>query len=472
MKKFNLSTSLTSIALVWAMLLMPLAAMAQTNVKAPKNKYKVQDDIKIGREASAEVEKQFPILNNETEATRYVESVGRKLVAAIPAQYQHPEFQFSFKIVNARDINAFALPGGPMYVNRGMIDAATNEGEMAGVMAHEISHVALRHGTAQATQQSNPLNQILGIGAILGGAILGGQTGAAIGQTIYSGLLVYPYSRDYETQADTLGAQIMANAGYDPTDLANMFKTIEKESGGSNGPDWLSTHPNPANRYENISRERQLLRISSNPIRNTAQFERTQARLRQLPRAQTMAEIEKNAKTNQQGQTQTPTANGKYESRVEIPSTRTRAYSGGNWVRMNIPGNWQEFPAESEVWFAPQGAYGDRGITHGALMGIYRGNSNDLSQATQDYVDGILQSNDYLRKRSNYSQTTVGNRQGYGIALSGRSPITGRNEIATVYTTMLSNGDLFYIVTVSPENEATSYNNAFRNMIRSIRLSD
>src|SRR5205085_6115717 len=149
-------------------------------------------------------------------------------------------------------------PGGPMFVNRGMIEAARNEGEMAGVMAHEISHVALRHGTAQATQQSNPLNQILGIGAILGGAILGGQTGAAIGQTIYSGLLVYPYSREYETQADTLGAQIMANAGYDPIDLANMFKTIEKESGGSGGPDWLSTHPSPANRYENINRERQL----------------------------------------------------------------------------------------------------------------------------------------------------------------------------------------------------------------------
>ena len=468
MRKFNLSRNLASAVLVWTMLMMPLAAAAQTNVKMPKNKYKVSEDVKIGREASVEVEKQFPILNNETEATRYVESVGRRLVAAIPAQYQQPEFQYTFKIVNARDINAFALPGGPMYVNRGMIEAANNEGEMAGVMAHEISHVALRHGTAQATQASNPINQILGIGAILGGAILGGQTGAQLGQMVAAGYFLR-YSRDYETQADTLGAQIMANAGYDPIDLANMFKTIEKESGGSSAPEWLSSHPSPANRYENINRERQLLRISNNPIKNTAQFERTQSRLRQLPRAQTMAEIEKNSKTNQG---QTPTANGKYESRVELPSARTRAYSSGNWIRMNIPSNWQEFPAESEVWFAPQGAYGNSGITHGALVGIYRGNSDNLSEATQDYVDGILQSNDYLRKRSNYSQTTVGNRQGYGIVLSGRSPITGRTEVATVYTTMLRNGDLFYIVTVSPETEATSYNNAFRNMIRSIRLSD
>lgn len=467
MKKTNLGRSFASVALVWTMLMLPLMATAQTNIKMPKNKYKVQDDVKIGREASLEVEKQFPILN-DAEATRYVESVGRRLVAAIPSQYQQPGFQYKFQIVNASDINAFALPGGPMYVNRGMIEAANNEGEMAGVMAHEISHVALRHGTAQATTQSNPLNQILGIGAILGGAILGGQTGAQLGQMVVAGYFLR-YSRDYETQADTLGAQIMANAGYDPTDLANMFKTIEKQSGGSSNPEWLSSHPNPANRYENINRERQLLRVSSNPIKNTAQFERTQSRLRQMPKAQTMKEIEARSKNNQG---QSPTANGKYESRVEYPSTRTRAYSSGNWIRMNVPGNWQEFPAESEVWFAPQGAYGNSGITHGALIGIYRGNSNDLAQSTEDYVDGILQANSYLRKRTNYAQTYVGNKQGYGIALSGRSPVTGKNEIATVYTTMLRNGDLFYVVTVSPENEATSYNTAFRNMVRSIRLND
>jgi Zn-dependent protease with chaperone function len=469
MKKLNFGRSFAALALVWSMLLMPLALTAQTNVKAPRNKYKVQEDVKLGRQAASEVEKQFPILN-DSESTRYVESVGRRLVAAIPSQYQESAFQYSFQIVNVSDINAFALPGGPMFVNRGMIEAARNEGEMAGVMAHEISHVALRHGTAQATQQSNPLNQILGIGAILGGAILGGQTGAAIGQTIYSGLLVYPYSRDYETQADTLGAQIMANAGYDPTDLANMFKTIEKESGGSGGPDWLSTHPNPENRYENINREAKLLRVSSRPIKMTAGFERIQAKFRGMPKARTMQEIEKNQKTNTQT---SPTANGRYETSVALPSTRTKSYSSGSWIRMSVPDNWEEFPNDSEVWFAPSGAYGNEGITRGALIGIYQGqNKEDISTATEEYVNSILQSNSYLRKRSNYSQATVGNRNGYGIVLSGRSPITNRNETATVYTTLLQNGDLFYLITVSPENESSSYSNAFRIMIRSIRLSD
>ena len=240
--------------LVWAMLIMPLAAFGQTRVTMPKNKYKVQDDVKLGRDASRQVEQQMPILNDaRSDALRRRKSVSR-LVNAIPAEFQQPEFQYTFKIVNARDINAFALPGGPMYVNRGMIEAAKNEGEMAGVMAHEITHVALRHATAQATKQSNPLNQILGIGAILGGAIFGGANRrGSSDRRIYKGLLVNPYSRDYETQADILGAQIMANAGYDPRDLANMFKTIEQQSGGSRGPEWLSTHPNPANRLRTTS---------------------------------------------------------------------------------------------------------------------------------------------------------------------------------------------------------------------------
>ncbi|MCY7345390.1 MAG: M48 family metallopeptidase [Pyrinomonadaceae bacterium] len=469
MRKFNLGKNLTAMLMAWTLLVLPLAAFGQTRIAMPKNKYKVQDDVKLGRQASSEVEQQMPILN-DAESTRYVSQVGERLVRSIPQQFQQPAFDYSFKIVNARDINAFALPGGPMYVNRGMIEAASKEGEMAGVMAHEISHVALRHGTAQATKQSNPLNQILGIGAILGGAVLGGQTGAQLGQIFAAGYFLR-YAREYETQADILGSQIMANAGYDPRDLANMFRTIERQSGGgSRNPEWLSSHPNPGNRYENINREAQLLRVN-NPIGNTAQFERIQSKLKRMPQAQTMAEIEKSGRNNQ-GSTQSPTAGGRYESRVALPSSQTRVFSSGNSLRMNVPSNWREFPNESEIWFAPEGGYGNEGITHGALVGIYRGNSSDLAQASEDYVNGILQGNNYLRQQSNFTRTTISGRNAYATVLSGRSPLTNRNEIATVYTTQLRNGELFYIVAVSPENESSSYNAAFRNMIRSIRLND
>ena len=468
MRKYNLGKNLAAMALAWTMLILPLAAIGQTRIVAPKNKYKPQDDVKLGRDYSAQVEKQMPILS-DAEATRYLQDIGRRLANSIPSQFQHSEFEYNFKIVNARDINAFALPGGPMYVNRGMIDAAKNEGELAGVMAHELSHVALRHSTAQATKQNSPLNQILGIGSILGGAILGGQAGAAIGQTIYQSVFVLPYSRDYETQADTLGAQIMANAGYDPRDLANVFKTIEAQSGGNRAPEFLSTHPNPENRYENINRESQLLRVSSNPIKNTREFERVQSRLRGLPKAPSMEEIERNAKNNPQT---SPTANGRYESRVQLPSSQTRAYSGGTFLRMNVPTNWEVFEDQASVTFAPQGAYGKDGITHGVLVGLVQTQSKDLAPASEEYVNSILQSNSYLRQQSNYSRTTISSRNAYATVLSGRSPVTDRNEVVTIYTTQLRNGQLFYIAMVAPESESSSYNNAFRNIIRSVRLSD
>ncbi len=468
MKKYNFGKSFAAFALIWTMML-PLASFAQTKVDFPRNKYKVQDDVKIGREASQEVEKRFPILN-DYEATRYIQNVGERLTRAIPQQFQQPAFDYQFKIVNARDINAFALPGGPMYVNRGMITAARSEGEMAGVMAHEIAHIALRHGTSQATKQSSPLNQIGTIGLILGGAILGGQTGAQLG-ALGAQAWMTTYSRDYERQADILGSQIMARAGYDPRDLANMFRTIEQQSGGSRAPEWLSSHPNPGSRYETINREAQLLRVSPNQAtQDTRAFQSTQSRLSRLPQAATMAEIEQNAQRG--GTTQNPGASGRYERSVQYPSTRSQVYSSGNWIQLNHPSNWRAMEDQTSVWFAPEGAYGNSGITHGALVGVAQTRSNNLSQAAQEYVNGVMQANNYLRQQSNFSRTSIAGRQGLATVLAGRSPVTGRNEIATVYTTQLRNGQLLYFVAVAPEDEASRYNSAFRTMIRSIRLND
>lgn len=468
MKRLNLGKSLTAFSLVLTLLALPFITLAQTQIKVPRNKYKIEDDQKIGRDYSAQVEQQLPILN-DAESVRYIQDVGDRLENAIPQQYRQPKFNCGFKIINARDINAFALPACYLYVNRGMIQAAKNEGEMAGVMAHEISHAMLRHSTAQATQQSNPLKQILGIGAVIGGAIVLGETGAAIGNTLYQGLFVLPFSREYETQSDILGAQIMANAGYDPRDLANMFKTIEKESGGG-GPEWLSTHPNPQNRYENINREADMLRVSSNPIKITRGFERIQAKFRSMPQAKSMKEIEEEYKRNK-GKTDGNTNQGKYETRVDYPSARTRVFTSGNWIQMNVPDNWQENQGESTVEFAPRGANGNQGITHGALLEVQQTQSRDLGQASETYVNNVLKNNDYLRQDSNYTRTTISGRSAYAVVLSGRSPVTGQTEIATVYTTLLRNGQLFAVVTVVPQNEASAYRTAFSNLIRSIRLN-
>src|SRR6266849_3019948 len=283
---YNLQRVMAMLA-AFAIFAMPVAVFTQTKISYHSNKYKPTDDVKVGRQAAAEAEQQLPILN-DAQTTNYVSRIGMRLVSAIPPEFQHPEFQYYFKVVNASDINAFALPGGPMYVNRGMIQAARNEGEMAGVMAHELSHVALRHGTAQASkaQKYGLLAGILGIG----GQIIGGPAGAAA-QVAGQGVGVYflKFSREYETEADILGAQIMARAGYDPHDLANMFQTIERQSGGGGGG-FMSDHPSPANRYARINQEAQYLRVV-NPVRDTRDFDRIQARLRGYPKAPTTAQI-------------------------------------------------------------------------------------------------------------------------------------------------------------------------------------
>jgi Zn-dependent protease with chaperone function len=470
MRKNYLQKSIIASVMIWSMAMMPIAVAAQTRISMPKNKFKVQDDVKLGRDASVEIEKQFPVLNDR-QANQYVQEVGQKLVAAIPSQFRQPAFDYNFQVVNASDINAFALPGGPMYVNRGMITAAKNEGEMAGVMAHEISHVALRHATAQQTKQSSVGSTLGQLGLILGGAILGGQTGAQIGAGVAQAWQT-KYSRDYETQADYLGSQIMADAGYDPRDLANMFQTIAKEGGGR-GPEWLSSHPDPGNRFQKINQEAQRLDVSPNPIKITREFERIQAKMRGLPPARTMAQLQQEYKGSGGGSTgQSAMSGGRYSNSVALPSSQVRSYSAGNWVRINVPSNWKEFGGQNEVNFAPEGAYGDQGITHGAMVGLYQGQSNNLGNDTREFVNGLLQGNSYLRQQGSLQNARIAGRQGYSAVLSGTSPITRRAEVVTAYTVRLRNGETFYVATVSPQQNSTRYNNTFRTMLNSIRLND
>ncbi|MEP6850197.1 MAG: M48 family metallopeptidase [Acidobacteriota bacterium] len=467
--KTRFAKAFTVALLASTIALLPVLLIGQTRIAMPKNKYKVQDDVKLGNDAARQVTQQFPLVNDAA-AQRYIESVGQRLVAAIPAEFQQPAFDYRFKIVNASDINAFALPGGPMFVNRGMIEAAKNEGEMAGVMAHEMSHVALRHATAQQTKVNNPLNQILGIGAILGGAVLGGEAGAQAGQVFAAGYFL-KFSREYEKQADILGARIMANAGYDPRDLANMFRTIEQQAGERGAPEWLSSHPNPGNRFQYINQEATALQVSPNPIKITQGFSRTQEKLRGMPLARSMSQIQQSIQQGQSPGNTSQTAGGRYSNSVQLPSTRTRSFSN-NLIQMEVPDNWRDFPMVTSVQFAPEGGYGDQGITHGVLVGVDTSTASNTLQATQNYVTSVVQGNSYLRQQGSYTRFNLSGRQGYTTTLSGISPITNRIESVAVYTAMLSNGQLLFVTTVAPQSESYRYSNAFRNLLASIHVND
>lgn len=242
------------------------------------NLYSVADDIEIGRQVSASAEEDLSVVEDPLLQT-YVSDLGQRL-ASDP---RSGPFPYTFTLIQDPSINAFALPGGPIYIHTGLIEAAANEAQLAGVIAHEISHVALRHGTNQASRAS-----LLQIPAMLASGALGDQSaGAQIGQLGLSvGLssVLLSYSRSAETEADALGARIMAEAGYDPLEMAAFFETLEA-SGGTRGPEFLSSHPNPGNRTQAVRAEIRTFPSAGPYTASTGRFPEIQARISQLPDA-------------------------------------------------------------------------------------------------------------------------------------------------------------------------------------------
>jgi beta-barrel assembly-enhancing protease len=207
------------------------------------------DQEQLGLKAMVQVYQQMPLLPDSSPVTQYIQQLGSKLQRVIPQQYSWP---YQFHVVQESDINAFALPGGPVFINVGTINAADSEAELAGVMAHEMSHVYMQHGAKQASKES----LAEGILGVVGG-ILGEGTAADLaraGMQLGAGTILLKYSRTDEAQADAVGAIIMYKAGYDPRALATFFEKLEKQP-GSNGIQFLSDHPNPGNRTQAIDNE-------------------------------------------------------------------------------------------------------------------------------------------------------------------------------------------------------------------------
>jgi Zn-dependent protease with chaperone function len=457
--------------LVLVITLTATTVVAQTKVTPPKNKYTPEQDVKIGREAAAEVRQQYPVITDDN-VEDYLERLGDRLVEAAPRELNNPVFEYSFTPVNLKDINAFALPGGPMFVNRGMIEAARGEGEVAGVMAHELAHVLLRHGTANATKQQG--FQIGAIAGAIAGAVIGGNLGQIVSQGSQFGLGTWlmKYSREYEKQADLVGAQIMARAGYDPRDLAHMFETIQKQGGGS-PPQWLSSHPNPGNRTQYINAEAAMLRIAPRP--SNQGFQQVRSRLSSLPPARTMAELERNGGAGNGGGGRSGGSVGRIGDAVPPPSRQYRTAQGGQLFTVSVPTNWQAVSSNNAVKFVPQNAYGEYDgqttLTHGVEIGVARASSRDLNQATQTLIEGFVQGNSGMRVAARQEAFRLSGRTAIVTPLEGRSAVGGAERV-DVHTTLLANGDLFYLLTVAPERELGAYGQAFNRVVQSVRLND
>ncbi|MFN2444976.1 MAG: M48 family metallopeptidase [Vicinamibacterales bacterium] len=457
--------ALSTLALV---LLAPIVLGAQTKVTPPKNKYTPEQDVEIGLKAAEEARKEFPVIDNDR-IDDYLDRIGARLVEASPAELNNHVFQYSFTPLNLKEINAFALPGGPMFVNRGMVEAASREGEVAGVMAHELAHVLLRHGTANATKAQG--FQIGALAGAIAGAVVGGGWGELISQGSQFGLGTWlmKYSREYEKQADLLGAQIMARAGYDPRDLGRMFETIQKSSKSSGGPEWMSSHPDPGNRSQYIAKEASMLQIARREDTST-QFESFQAAFNSLSPARSMSEPSRNSDRGEG-----PASVGRIGDRVPPPATQYRTAQGGRLFQVNVPTNWQALSSNNSMKFVPQNAYGpvegQTVFTHGVELGVARAPSRDLREATDAFIDALARANPGLRAAGDPRTLTMSRRTAIGTPLVGQSALGSRERIG-VYTTFLSDGNLFYYLTVVPEEDASSYAAAFERVGNSIRLND
>jgi hypothetical protein len=211
--------------------------------------------------------------------------------------------------------------------------------------------------------------------------------------------------------------------------------------------------------------------VSPNPIKLTREFERVKSRLSGMSPARSMQQIQRDYERTGGRSGNDPMSGGRYSRRVERPSVQMRTYSNSG-LSLRVPDNWREFSTNSQVAFAPEGGFGDQGITHGVMLGVEQTNSRDVYQATQDYIDSLLQSNTYLRQQGTINRTTQAGRAGNVVPLSGRSSVTGETEVVTVYTTILSNGVLVYLATVSPQSEAYQYDSTFRSVVDSLRLNN
>ena len=428
------------------------------------NLFKPEQDIELGRQSAQKIAQEVPLMRDET-TVNYVRQLGARLASKAPGH----KFPYQFNVIASKEINAFALPGGFIFVNAGAIMSANNEGELAGVIAHEVCHVALRHGTSQATKA-----YIAKAGLDILRSIAGGDS-PEMGQVINTvggagaNALFLKFGRTAETQSDLEGARIMAEAGYDPRDMANFFKTLQ-ERGGQRVPEFLSDHPDPGNRVAAINEVMSSLPVSPNPIRTSPEFEEVKARLLGSGGA-----VRESAEPARLGSA--PPGGNRSGVRVEPPSQDFTSFQArDNSFAIQYPRNWDALSAdEVNMIFAPGGAYGRTEqslvVTHGIFIGVVEPEGNDLESATSAFIRKQVEGNPDFRVARGPQGIDFGGRRGYATVLAGPSTVTGVMEIDVIYTIATADGRLFYLITMAPEDEMQQYRSTFEAIIKSLQLA-
>jgi Zn-dependent protease with chaperone function len=423
------------------------------------NLFSAQQDIQLGKENAAQIDKELPLVT-DPEVLRYVNDLGRRLVAFAPNN--NSQYVWTFKVVNSADINAFALPGGYIYVNRGAIEAAENEAQLAGVMAHESGHVVMRHGThvaSQALLAQAPL-------AILGGLL--GQTGSLSAQLAQAGIglgvesLLLKNSRSAESEADEVGTYILYQADYDPYGMAQFFQIIAKKY-PQKTMQFFSDHPVPENRIKNVDNEIPLLGPTKDWKTDSPEFEAAKRRLMglQAPPAA------KPASGTSAGFSGPPPA----------PSSQFTRFNG-NGFSIGYPGNWQVQQDEDAVALVPPGGIvdaADAGAVqaYGTAISRFRPQSSHpgkwgLVDATQELLGTMRQSNPNLRLIRQTGMKLDG-RSALSSLLENDSPLRDQKE-RDLLITLRQNDSVLSLIFIAPESSFNSYKPTFDAILQSLVL--
>jgi Zn-dependent protease with chaperone function len=421
-------------ALNWLLLAAASPLAARVEFKPAFNPSSPENDIRLGQEGIKQLEKynQY-FVRFDPELNDYVNRLGQKLAQFAPG-YRYP---YRFTLVDKEEINAFAMRGGPIYVFRGLVLAATSEAQLAGVLAHEISHVALRH------QNLDRWGRVVAAADAASPSSFPGGKWAQTGIVVGLALLGLKFSRSDERSADELGAQILYDAGYDPSALAEFFAAREQDrkESGSKFPELLATHPDPGNRRKDVA---QLI-PQLGPLKS---FSSDDSELAQMQR-----------RAEWWGQ-----------------------FSGSYYETLNLiilhPADWKVYgQGSSTITVAPPEGINPAGevnppaITLGAVASIFKLSSKRLTleAATDQLLSELQRSKTQLSVRSRSRHRCVWNSWDYiSVMATGPSPIPGqieRNWIVADFVADNRKEEIHYRVFIAPEGSWDRYQPIFQKML-------
>ncbi|KAA6458610.1 hypothetical protein DYQ86_18810 [Acidobacteria bacterium AB60] len=446
---------------------------AAVQLQPCKNNITPAQQIEIGNKAAQQVYQQMPVEPDSSRVTQYVAGLGQKLAPLYPG-YRWP---YNFHVVNVADINAFALPGGSIFVNLGTIQAASNEAQLTAVLAHEMSHVVLQHSICNLEKEQR-VGILAGLGQLATGALLGNSTLGALAQRgigLGAGLSFLRMGRDAEQQADMEGVSVLYDAGYDPRAMPQFFETIQAKY-GNGGAQLLSDHPNPGNRTEYVDREIATFQPKPRYVTNTPQFTQIHTLVAGM-HAYTSKEVDsgvwRSKYPNQSGlNSYDPSAPA---GQVDLRAPQSWTSYKGDGFTLDVPANWQSLGNTASGMIAPPGGIGPTpdgkgaNLIYGILTGTYQ---SDASASATTALSGLLaqftHDNPGLQSGP-VNRLTLNGVQAADAHCLDRNANNSRGEHDWIAGIPVSGG-MRYFVFVSPEPDFNTMRPVFERILNSVKV--